>query len=417
MVSVEKTKLSNMPGFLGGQRRNDWFSDPALRAAFKVFLVFRILTAIIAVGSSGVIPLHIDWANQPVYNLHENIAFTSQGLIRSALEPWYRWDTGWFIQIAYGGYTSNSLSIAFGPLYPVLIRAIAPFTGQDYLLASLLISNVSCFILLILLYKLVEPDFGKRTAHLTLWVYMASPAAYYLLAGYTESLFLMLVLGAWLSTQRKRYILAGLLACLAALTRAQGWVFMFPCGYLVFIQERHQETMGSLFGKPLQVARYLVAIGGGPLGSAIYLGGMALGGLGSVSAVFANQGSLFGFPWDYIVVGIRALLESQLDASEFLNLAAFLTIVILGLVSIRRLRPEYSFYVLASLLTMMVRVPVNVHFHDMIRYTIHLFPLFILLALLIKQTARRWVYQTYFVVACGLQCLLLILFTHFIWIA
>src|SRR5450755_1049640 len=146
------------PGLL----RRVW-NDTALQASLPLFLAFRIVTAIVAFWVVSATPPKIDYATQPIYNLH-NIVFTTQGPLRAWLEPWYRWDTGWFIHIAYDGYQSNDGSIAFAPLYPVLIRLTAPLVGGDYLVAALFISNLCCLLAMILLYKLVASDFNDRSA-------------------------------------------------------------------------------------------------------------------------------------------------------------------------------------------------------------------------------------------------------------
>jgi len=56
---------------------------------------------------------------------------------------------------------SHDNSIVFPPLYPALIRLLAPFVADNYVLASLIISNLACLIAFILLFKLIPREFGE----------------------------------------------------------------------------------------------------------------------------------------------------------------------------------------------------------------------------------------------------------------
>ena len=58
------------------------------------------------------------------------------------------------------------------------------------------------------------------------WFLLIFPTAYFLHIGYTEALFMALVLGSFLAARTERWWLAGLLGGLAALTRVNGLVLM-----------------------------------------------------------------------------------------------------------------------------------------------------------------------------------------------
>jgi Gpi18-like mannosyltransferase len=143
-----------------------------------MFVLMRIVTAVAAYWIVSYQTPRIDWAVQPIYYLHD-IAFTTQGALRAWLEPWYRWDTGWYIHIAYAGYHADDGSIIFGPLYPLLIRLTAPFVGGDFLAASILIGNVCCFIGMYLLCVLVAEELGLPLARQAVVLLLAFPSAFY----------------------------------------------------------------------------------------------------------------------------------------------------------------------------------------------------------------------------------------------
>ena len=71
-------------------------------------------------------------------------AFPMQPHGDSLLELWHRYDTAWYLKIAQSGYAKDDGSMAFLPLYPLLIRLFGRLFGND-LFAALLVSNISLF--------------------------------------------------------------------------------------------------------------------------------------------------------------------------------------------------------------------------------------------------------------------------------
>ena len=76
--------------------------------------------------------------------------------------------------------------------------------------------------MVVLLYRLVRLDHDAATANRTVWFLAIFPTAYILHIGYTESLFISLVLGAFLAARAGRWPLVALLGALACLTRVNG---------------------------------------------------------------------------------------------------------------------------------------------------------------------------------------------------
>ena len=78
------------------------------------------------------------------------------------------WDSGWYWDIARRGYTFNpdaQSSVAFFPLYPMLMRAVAaPFGGGDSAtwVAGLVISWAAFVLALVALHRFTERVFGSR---------------------------------------------------------------------------------------------------------------------------------------------------------------------------------------------------------------------------------------------------------------
>lgn len=137
---------------------------------------------------------------------------------------WTRWDASHYLTLAENGYAAagdGRFSIVFYPLYPWLVRAVA-FVCQSYFGAALLVSGAASICAGLLLRRLVELDHPAKVARLAVWFLFIFPTAYFLHIGYTESLFLALVLGCVLAARRQAWAIAGTLGALACLTRANG---------------------------------------------------------------------------------------------------------------------------------------------------------------------------------------------------
>ena len=110
-------------------------------------------------------------------------------------ETFAAWDSGWYFDIARRGYywnASGQSSIAFFPLYPMLMRALAwPFGGSDRAVwtAGIVLSYSSLLLGLAVLHRLTAKTFGNReTARRTLLYVAVFPFAYFFTQVYTESL-------------------------------------------------------------------------------------------------------------------------------------------------------------------------------------------------------------------------------------
>ncbi len=149
----------------------------------------------------------------------------------SAGPGWYhqllQWDAEWYFKIATEGYRYNgdpniSQNIVFYPLYPMLARGLAAISGIGIPDALLLVSNISGFLAIVLLFKLVREEFGDRPALATIALLSFFPTSVLLSAGYTEPLELLLIVSFFLVLKRKRYVAAALFAGLAVADRSTG---------------------------------------------------------------------------------------------------------------------------------------------------------------------------------------------------
>jgi hypothetical protein len=149
----------------------------------------------------------------------------------SAGPGWYhqllQWDSEWYFKIATQGYRYNAdptlyQNIVFYPLYPMLARGLAAIGGLGVPDALLLVSNISGFFAIVLLFKLVREEFGDPPALATVALVSFFPTSVLLSAGYTEPLELLLIVAFFLVLKRKRYVAAALFAGLAVADRSTG---------------------------------------------------------------------------------------------------------------------------------------------------------------------------------------------------
>ena len=139
---------------------------------------------------------------------------------------WHHYDAKHYRNLAEFGYrdymeNSQHLFLVFFPLYPWLVRLLAQLI-PNYDLCGHLLSSM-CFVgACYMLARLTTEEFGRRVSVPALALFAAYPFMYFSAAYYTESLFLFLSLATFYCIRRHRYLFAGILGALAALTRMQG---------------------------------------------------------------------------------------------------------------------------------------------------------------------------------------------------
>jgi len=195
------------------------------------------------------------------------------------LEPWDRWDTPHYTDIAVFGYMADDpgslfepgyrqvypgeldLYIVFFPLFPWLVGA-ANAVLHAPIVAALVVAGVASLFVAPLLYRLVSIDLGPRIGLWAAGLLLVFPTAYFLHIGYTESLFLALAFGSLYAARTGRWWLAGLLALLATLTRVNGLVLAPALGVEAWLQWRDDRRLR---------AEWLAPIAGVGIGFGMYL--------------------------------------------------------------------------------------------------------------------------------------------------
>jgi hypothetical protein len=144
----------------------------------------------------------------------------------SITDVWARWDAVHFLRIAEHGY--STAEAAFYPLYPGLVAALGRVLGGHYVLAGILVSLAATLGAFMLLERIAERHLGGSGARRAVLYLAVFPLSFFLQAVYSESLFLLLCLAAFVLAEKNRFAAAGLVTGLAILTRPAGIALVPP---------------------------------------------------------------------------------------------------------------------------------------------------------------------------------------------
>jgi hypothetical protein len=139
------------------------------------------------------------------------------------------WDAGYYESIARFGYAPlGHQSLRFFPGVPLLTHGLAWLPGIGDGAALLMVANISAWVATALLFVLVRREFSDiALARRSMWILSLVPAAYVLVMGYAEATLLCASIGCFLALRpsaghRPHFLVAGVLAFVAALTRPVG---------------------------------------------------------------------------------------------------------------------------------------------------------------------------------------------------
>lgn len=157
----------------------------------------------------------------------------------------FKWDSGYYEEIAAKGYepTANEMGEgrtrhAFYPLLPLLTRGFARISGLSLGTAGILLSHACFFGALWLFVAYCRTRADDATAVRALVLIALVPENFIFSAFYTESLYLLLVLAAWVSFDRRRTARACASAALLTATRSNGLFIIVYFGYEALRQGR-----------------------------------------------------------------------------------------------------------------------------------------------------------------------------------
>ncbi|WP_445402835.1 hypothetical protein ACSMX9_15310 [Streptomyces sp. LE64] len=185
-----------------------WRRLPPGAVAVGLFLAVR-LAGVLAVGIAA--------------------AATDRSLLRMLGRSW---DCVWYLSVAVYGYGHRTVhyrpgvvfsDLAFFPVYPALVRAVATVLPVSWGAAGLLVSWTSATVAAWGIYTLVSRLYDRRTGVLVVVVWAALPHSVVLSLGYTEPLLTAFAAWALYAAVTGRWVWAGVLAALAGASRPNGF--------------------------------------------------------------------------------------------------------------------------------------------------------------------------------------------------
>jgi hypothetical protein len=191
-----------------------------------------------------------------------------------------RFDAGWYLSVARVGYLwapgdrerGRQQNIVFFPALPMGMRVLGYLFGRSgvgFLYAGVVISHVAFLAALVLLFELARDDLGDASAAGAAVVLLCTyPFSLFHGAVYTESLYLLGVVGAVLACRRERWTQAMAWGALVGLTRPNGFVLSATLGVLLFETMLRKRSATGRMGMPSLPAA--IAIVAPIAGAAIY---------------------------------------------------------------------------------------------------------------------------------------------------
>ncbi|MGH2698958.1 MAG: mannosyltransferase family protein [Actinomycetota bacterium] len=163
------------------------------------------------------------------------------------LEMWTRWDARHFLEVAEYGYTdprTDPHATAFFPLFPLLIRVLSA-VGISPALSGMLISAAASVVAVAYLYRLAEEELGLDAGRRAALYLLFFPTALFLVAPYSEALFLAGAIPAFYYARSHRWLPAGAWAAIATGARAAG-AFLLIGLMLEFLRRREPKRTALL---------------------------------------------------------------------------------------------------------------------------------------------------------------------------
>jgi hypothetical protein len=206
-----------------------WRTD-AVRSAFSALVGTRL--PILLIGYLAIFLVGRPGPRAPfVFEVHPNEFVNMQA----------RWDTGCYFGIATEGYRylperpTLQQSIVFFPAYPLLLRVSGRLLGGTspaFMLGGTLVVLIAFFASLTLLFHFARDFLDEERSRTAVWFLASYPFAVFFSALYSESIFLLGALAAFVNFRRGRFVWAGAWGLLVGLTRPNGAFLSIPLALL-----------------------------------------------------------------------------------------------------------------------------------------------------------------------------------------
>ncbi len=162
------------------------------------------------------------------------------------------WDGLWYRSVANNGYPDHvsyaQTNLGFFPLFPLAIYAVEQpvllLTSHNAIWAStvagVLVSGAGGLIATILVHRLAEGWWDRETARRATILFVVFPGAVVFSMVYSEGLLLPLAAGCLYALERRRWVLAGMLAGFGTAVQPVGLVLVPVCLFSALLEWRRR---------------------------------------------------------------------------------------------------------------------------------------------------------------------------------
>jgi hypothetical protein len=262
-------------------------------------------------------------------------------------------------------------------LFPWLVRAANQLGGATQINAWV-VSGLALVAVCVLLYKLAQMDESETVARNSIWFLLIFPTAYFFHINYTESVFLSVTLASFYAARKGSWKLAGLFGILSSMGRVNG-LLLFPALVIEAFEEyrktrRWNWNWLSILATPLGFGVYLLVN--------LYVTGNAFAFMEITREKFYKA---LAPPWTGIINSFDRIWWDDNPSSVMMLSIQELVFIAIGFIAIifsaKLFRWSYTVWMAGNwLLFVSVGFVVSVP-----RYTLILFPIYILLAKLAQR--------------------------------
>lgn len=315
--------------------------------------------------------------------------FQRRGYLGNYLNPhdpylvwiWANFDGQHYLNIARWGYqqlaTVGKFEFAFFPLYPSLISLLHHLLPLPHLYLGILISTASLFTAMLIIYKLARIDFNHHIAFLALFFLSFFPLSFFYHSVYTDSLFLFLTTASFYFARKKNWIISGVFGGLASFDRLSG-LSLIPA----LLVEWYLQNRNLAKSKTKQVISALFLTFGGFFSYILYLQIHFGDWLLFQKSMIAWRQHEFVVPFQVIFRYLKIFLFLRPNILEYwiavLEFISFFAYIFLAIYAWKKIRASYGVFMIVVLLLVTFTGTLS----GGPRYTLHLFPGFIAMAIL-----------------------------------
>ena len=189
------------------------------------------------------------------------VVYLLVAVVASASQHWSvkhelsNWDGEWYRRVAGLGYPEHVLHIqntlGFFPLYPMLMWLVQHTLLCSIFLAGILISGVGGFIATVLIQRLSAGWWGEEASRRAVLFFCFFPGSVVFSMVYSEGVLIPLVAGCLLALERRRWLLAGVLAAFATAVGPTAVAIIPACAVGALLEIRRRGWRDSRARKAL----------------------------------------------------------------------------------------------------------------------------------------------------------------------